>query len=125
MIKNLDAAIKLVKDYRAVKKEDIEDVLGENEWDDPEEILRDVTGFGHKYSCPLCRGCNGECTLCIHSLDTEYFKLPKKDHEYPAPCIFHPTYDAICNAESVQQLLDALSARADYLETLIDKYDND
>ena len=78
----------------------------------------ELNGFGEIDKCSLCRAAPHRhnepiCEDCIHALEPQSTVAPY--------CIDHPTYGAIERAKTVDDLLEALAERADYLETLIKK----
>ena len=83
---------------------------------DPQERL---TGFGSKRTCTLCNAVlvddYPDCDLCIHRIT----RLIKGEYY----CTTHLTYKAIEGANEPKALKQAYHARADYLEGLINKYE--
>lgn len=122
-IKNLEAAKKLVNDYRSITIKKIHDTSSKlGECEDFSDVLYHITGFGGIESCCLCKyidvdGINRECPGCIHNLSG------KKYHCFP--CINHPSYHTLRLSENPEELLIAIQERADYLEELIKKAEND
>ena len=113
MITNIEEAIKLVKKYRSITKEDLDEELCKIAIDDDSyEALTNITGFGSRFSCPLCKAAENRCEDCIHSLCG--IVNPKR-----LPCTRHKTYDFIEHADTAKELFDAINKRADYLEKLI------
>lgn len=125
-INNLDAARRLVEKYRSITREELES----NACEDDEcwyEVLSKITGFGSLKKCYLCKECYkkeayGEascpdCTKCLYSWNT--------GGECCVPCINQDTYCAIHEAESLDELYEAIHNRADFIEDLIKEIEND
>jgi hypothetical protein len=73
-----------------------------------------LTRFG-TYQCTLCKSVAVDliwynCNKCIHGGRFEY------------ECLGHKTYDAIGEARTTRELLNAFRKRADYLEGLLNEY---
>lgn len=121
MVKNLEAAKELVELYRSITKEQLtetyEELIDEEDEVYYEDVLHHITGFGCVYSCHLCKPINGNCLYCIHGQELEYV--------IDCPCIYDETYENIADAESIEELYDAIQDRADYLESLIKELEND
>lgn len=121
MVKNLEAAKELVELYRSITIEQLEEMYNKlYEEDDEvffENILHEITGFGSVSSCHLCKPIGGYCQNCIHG--------QWEDCTANCPCIDNETYENIADAESIEELYDAIQDRADYLESLIKELEND
>lgn len=114
----IDAALKLADKYRSITLDELKELEKDNHDDLPYHVLKTITGFGYKKTCPICQSVNGECNNCIYS-----FKMPKRDDWYY--CIDDITYGNIYDSESYEELLEAINKRADYIEDLINKIKND
>lgn len=120
-INNLDAARRLVEKYRSITREELES----NACEDDEcwyEVLSKITGFGSLKKCYLCKECgymagDPDCSKCLYSWNT--------GGECCVPCINQDTYCAICEAESLDELYEAIHNRADFIEGLIKEIEND
>lgn len=113
----IDAALKLADKYRSITLEELEE-SEDNSRQFPYHTLETITGFGDTKTCPICQSINGECSNCIYS-----FKMPKRDDWYY--CVDSITYGNIYEAESYEELLEAINKRADYIEDLVNKIKND
>lgn len=58
----------------------------------------------------LCKPIGGRCPDCIHGQGV---------CTVASPCAFDETYENIIDAQSIEDLYDAIQDRADYLELLI------
>lgn len=110
-IENLDAAKELVKKYRSITIDDFNDVE-----DDVVLTLTKITGFGYIDKCSLCKAVDKECRYCLYSynMDVNYYY-----------CVNHSTYHDIRNSYSKEEIVKSIHARADYIELLINKIEND
>lgn len=126
-VKNLDAARRLVEKYRSITRKELEDNACED--DRCYEVLSKITGFGSLKNCCLCKECYKEetysetdhpdCTKCLYSWDSDC------DNKWGIPCIDQDTYCDIHNAESLDELYEAIQNRADFIENLIKEIEND
>lgn len=120
MVRNLEAAKELVELYRSITKEQLEEVYNKLWLEEDvvyfENILHEITGFGSSRTCHLCKPINGYCPDCIHG---------GKSCTAECPCVYDETYGNIEDSESIEDLYDAIQDRADYLESLIKKLEND
>lgn len=109
-VQNLQQAKELVIKYRSITAEDIEKCgkIGGG------KILQKLTGFGDYRMCTLCLSVDDICANCIHSISKEEY--------YGCPCATI-TYDNIRESMHIHSLLAAIAARANYLESLINKYE--
>lgn len=118
-IKNLKQAKELVKKYRNLTAGHLRASPGIFAY----EKLRSLSGFGDRTKCTLCRpvkeGPIIKCSECIYSRlqvlpyeETDTFCLNRASYE---------TYAAINNASSVEYLLEAVNARADFIEKLLNE----
>ena len=119
-VKNLEEAKALVEKYRDIVNNHEDYDLPDSGDLDYDGVLYQMTGFGKMQTCTLCKAVYDDCSVCIHSTA----KIPEKiikclDDKYLGGS---GTYDAIFNADDTDSFLDALNNRANYLETLINKY---
>lgn len=113
----IKAALELVDKYRSITLEDLEAYqIGEDE--DIWESLANITGFGYTDKCPICLSVNRECNQCIYS-----FRRTLRENWYY--CCDNYTSDDIYNANSYEELLDAIKNRADYIEDLVNRIKSD
>jgi len=82
-------------------------------------VLDDLTGFGNSRNCKLCIAVNVNCDSCIHN----HFNNSDYDYIDDNYCLFHHTYDDIRDAKTPKKLLKAYEARANYIETIINDYE--
>lgn len=126
-IKNLDAAKRLVEKYESITREELESNAREDEdlW---HNVLFRITGFGSLKKCCLCKECynedsnessNPNCTKCLYSWNTDSV------NSWSIPCVGQDTYRDICDAESLDELYEAIQNRADFIENLIKEIEND
>ena len=108
-VRNLEVAKELIKKYRSITKEDIAKVYTEN----PVTTLGKLTGFGKISTCALCKEGYKAENKCMHCL---YYDGSA------CACAYQTTFQDIQNAESVEDLYDAIQARADFIEEFIRKY---
>lgn len=120
-INNLDAARRLVEKYRSITREELESNACEDDkyW---YEVLSKITGFGSLKKCYLCKECgyiagDTDCSKCLYSWNTS--------GECCVPCTEQDTYRNICDAESLDELYEAIQNRADFIEALIKEIEND
>lgn len=120
-VDNLGAARRLVEKYRSITKEELESNACENDecW---YEVLSKITGFGSLKKCYLCKECgyiagDPDCSKCLHSWNNTDGSC--------VPCINQDTYCAIHEAESLDELYEAIQNRADFIEDLIKEIEND
>lgn len=137
---NIQEAKELVEKYRSITKEMLQPIWDDaakknaanKEEDDIEyiyadEILNKITGFSQRESCSLCKpvkhyGLNKLSSYCRGCIYAELL-----DNGNPNPWVTctdyesKETYKAVERASSIEQLLLAISNRADYLESLIPK----
>lgn len=108
---NLQEAKNLVKVYRSITKEEL---LEHYDDDEPKNTLTSITNFG-THSCHLCSSTPNAwntCKGCIYEV---------KYHDKFA-CL-DETYFRIVDASNIDELLEAIRKRADYLESIIKEYE--
>lgn len=123
-VENLGAAKKLVEKYRSLTLDDITSAIRmvpEDDIADGYSVMGLLTGFGSFSNCSLCSVFenpydDANCQKCIHSLGFTSFGN--------IPCTMHHTYSDISNAEDPEDIVLAIRARADYIESIIQKYEN-
>lgn len=114
----IKAALELVAKYRSITLEDLESQPIDDEWEDIWESLSKITGFGYKDRCPICLSVNNECNQCIYS----FRRALRENWNY---CCDNSTSEDIYDANSYEELLDAIKNRADYIEDLVNRIKSD
>lgn len=115
-VRNLKETKELIEKYRSITVSDI----NEANRNTPYYALSDLTGFGSIVNCILCKKVTNQttelvdCVYCIHN----------DDLFIGYPCVNNYSYQKLsqCNTVNVNELLDALKVRADYLEELLNKH---
>ena len=120
-VNNLDAARRLVEKYRSITKKDLKSNACKND-EYCYEVLSKITGFGSLKKCYLCKECgytagNPDCNKCLYSRNNTI--------RSGFPCIKQDTYCDIHDAESLDELYEAIQNRADFIEDLIEEIEND
>lgn len=116
MAKNIKEAKELVNTYRSITIEQLNTVYLDNNIRYLPAILTKITRFG-TYCCTLCTPIDANCIKCIHT--------PIYDNLLKSPCMEHHTYQRINNAETIEELYNAIQERANYLEELIKEVEKD
>lgn len=86
-----------------------------------EMFFKKSQGSGGLSKCSLCTAIVEDniqysaCLYCIH----------RNFRDFAAPCVYHETYEAIEKSKNLDELMEAIRNRADYLEELIEKVKND
>lgn len=118
-IRNSEAAERLVKKYRSITREELAKVYAsicEEESNEMRDVLQEITGsFKMFLVYSYCRGQYSACPYCIY----------RNFRDFAAPCVYHETYEAIEKSKNLDELMEAIRNRADYLEELIEKVKND
>lgn len=126
---NIKAAKNLLNTYKEITKEQLEKVWSklEEEFEDQciygEDVMSEITGFGCTGTCILCKEdkklqknvLDDPCDHCVYRLDPKGLE--------GMYCINH-TYKQISNAKNVDELFKALQERINYLEGIINLYEN-
>ena len=126
---NVKAFKELIIKYRSITKEDIYKITDGYCLASLRTIiiLNKLTGFSNSDKCILCinaREIEGEstffysfCQYCLHCKDTNDNML----------CINHETYNNLSSKyfTTVEDLLLLISQRADYLESIVNKYESE
>lgn len=114
---NTEAFIKLIDKYKSITKEQLEQIhnrlIEDEEISNVYEVLTEITGFGDIYRCSLCQSTQKNCNLCLYSV------LKPVDNMYA--CL-GGTYDAIANAETIDELYDAIQNRISFMQYVLKKY---
>jgi cystathionine beta-lyase family protein involved in aluminum resistance len=114
---NTEAFIKLIDKYKSITKEQLEQtynqLMEDEETLNMSEVLTEITGFGSIYHCSLCQAAKKNCNLCLYSV------LKPVDDMYA--CL-GGTYDAIENAETIDELYDAIQNRISFMQYVLKKY---
>jgi len=85
-------------------------------------ILEDITGFGSLSSCKLCTAVKAisinkvHCNKCMWKIKTNNVCTDNVNAD---------TYYAIAKAETLEDLLDAIQKRADYMRNVIDWFEEE
>jgi len=112
--KNIEQAKELVNRYRAVTEEEILSLM--DNIHDSGSCVEDLSGFGSQASCTLCLTVGAahpgdiNCNDCIYQGDTKCFRGPN-----------NPTYVAILESETADELIKAFRDRANHIESIIAK----
>lgn len=112
-MQNLEYAKKLLKTYKEVTLEQIEE-LGLNGYTDGHSVMHELTGFGQVSSCILCQTCVS-CKECIYSIDAPYYLYNSGYF-----CV-EDTYHKLRNAKTTHDIYYALQDRIKFLEYIIQK----
>lgn len=117
MYTNIEAAKQLIKKYRSMSVEELEESF--EYYSFGEEVMKNITGFGSQSTCILCRHVDRDSrheTICSNCIWHSLFPVAE---EYP--CTEHETYEHIEYAEDAVELEQALVDRAKLLEKAIYK----
>ena len=108
---NIDAAKMLVKSYRKITEDEVNDLIrvGIKLHDVPDNLL----GVGDTARCTLCQSAE-RCKDCIY-----------RGPNACATGMNEETYYAMFEAESVTELIDAFKARANHIENIINKFEEE
>jgi hypothetical protein len=115
---NLKEFKELILKYESITLEELKDIESEKNLEEelPSFTLSSITGFG-TYECTLCTKAKEnrpDCKNCIWEIKTGVKCIDT---------INHNTYDRIFNAETFEDLLDAIQKRADYMRNVIDWFE--
>ena len=131
-VKHLNAVRKLIKRYNSISLEEIKEQwpsirrtqFGDypNDFFHGKAVAHSLTGFGSSADCTLCISVHQDCNSCIHNMNYAPIYNPH------AGCVdnatsCHTMY-AIEDAKNANQLLKAFKARANYLQKILDEYQN-
>lgn len=112
-VKNLSEFKALIERYESITLEEIEK-KSEHTMSGRSIITSDVrerlTGFGYKKTCSLCKGCYYDCNGCIYSIDDHAMNCIKGNNK--------STYDAIEEATTPSELLEAFRNRAKHMRSI-------
>lgn len=104
----------LIDRYRSIT---IEELRGNNSGIEnieiAEDIMMNITGFGIDWVCPLCQYFNNHCFKCYGSIAGCGYG----EHE--------ASYRAIAAAKTIEELYQAINARADHIEEWIEKFEEE
>ena len=134
---NIDASKELVKLYRSITYEQVQSHISLLQINYPalsedyfiQTVIRQLTGFGTTH-CSLCvsadklrledlNGSVNKCHHCIYCNNNNHVTYTFCKYDY------YNTYESIENAKSIEELITAINKRADLLESLINKIEND
>ena len=124
---NIISAKNLLNQYKAITLSDLqerkEQLSPNGKYSNCLAILESFTGFGSINSCQLCRAAKNLaknwtepkvfCQYCIY-----------KDNHFDDYYCVDITYSAICNAETVEELYNAVQARIKVLSKAIRDYED-
>jgi hypothetical protein len=134
---NIDAAKELVKLYRSITYEQVQSHISLLQINYPalsednciQIVILQLTGFGTS-SCLLCvsadklrledlNGSVNKCHHCIYCNNNNLVTYTFCKYDY------YNTYESIENAKSIEELITAINKRANLIESLIKKLEND
>ena len=134
---NIDAAKELVKLYRSITYEQVQSHISLLQINYPalsedfciQSAIQQLTGFGTS-SCLLCvsaeklrledlNGSFNKCHYCIYSNNNNRVNYTFCKYDY------YNTYGRIEIAKSIEELIIAINKRANLIESLIKKLEND
>lgn len=114
---NTEAFIKLIDKYKSITKEQLQEnynqLMEDEAISNVYEVLSEITGFGSTYDCSLCTAVQRNCNLCLYSI------LKPVDNTFA--CL-GKTYNAIEEAETIDELYDAIQNRISFMEYVLKKY---
>ena len=135
-MKNEKEFLELIEFYKRIDKDWLDEVAQEHEHEFEEDwaeaIMTDITGFGVRGSCTLCKAVKLpvsekeylldirerhklECSICAYRVITGslcYYGVNKK------------TYNAIIEARTIENLEIAVHAREKHMEDIYTKFKN-
>ena len=111
-MKNIEAAKKLLKEYKSITLEQLEQKYKRYPNNKGKFIMQTFTGFGTIF-CTLCKSVNGNCSNCIYSFKNEKPSLQCMDI----------IYKEIEKASSAEELYNAIQKRISYLTHIIEWYE--
>ena len=104
---NLPEFKALIKRYKSITLEEIENI-----WVvDVAYTAYKLTGFGSSNTCTLCIAAKDNCDKCVYRHKHTYARCNTHDN--------HLSYDAIYNARTPQELLNAFRERAKRMEEIL------
>lgn len=117
-ISNLKEAEKLVEKYRSLTLDTLQWKASKMPHDRMHSVLYEYTGFGVPRTCTLCNWVGPESPPLITSVCPKcIYKVCTRDR-CKTGCN-KPTYDMIIYATTPKELYDAINARADHLEKIV------
>jgi hypothetical protein len=137
---NLESAKHLLEIYRNLTLQEIEDEFREfesyhNILNSSERIgdtiMNNITGFGCPNDCMLCSSASFlagstkyevKCNYCIYHICGSHYD--PENNPYSLCCI-NESYNEICDTRDPESLFIAVKNRADFLESVIKKIEND
>ena len=120
MYTNIEAAKKLVKTYRNLSIDELEEKF--ERYDDGSEVMNSITGFGRIDSCSLCDAVRlskfekQKCEDCVWTVEKG---VATPGEAYPCCSHYNESYNNIDDAHNAYDLKEALLVRADLLERVI------
>jgi len=130
-IRNIKETKALIKRYNSITLDEIKDIndakllefrksKSRSRYTSNFKIKAEIlTGFGRSDTCPLCISVMHDCMQCIHHIAPRR----KTDYDNAPSCLLDNSFHMIDEAKSNKDLLKAFKARAIYLQTLVDKYE--
>lgn len=120
---NVIAFIKLIVKYKSITTKEIVNGRGYG----LQAVLNNLTGFGSKRTCTLCKEVKEQCSMCIYS----YFAEPKEGTPYCNDGTMKPSYQQILKSRTALSIVRAVHRRAkrmhiillDYLANNVDDVD--
>lgn len=111
-MKNLEAAKKLLEEYKSITLEQLEQEYKSFFGHRGKFIMFTFTDFGTT-SCILCKSVNSNCSDCIYSFRSDVKRLPCMDI----------IYKEMEKASSAKELFNAIQKRISYLSHIIQWYE--
>lgn len=120
----MEALLKLIEKYKGISLEQLKGLFNE-ENTSGDDVMRLVTGFGDTLSCSICedarqkayKGQRYNCEYCI------YRKLFPNTNPNSLYCI-NESYYRISEADTAEELYEAIQERIRVLEQAIKDYEN-
>lgn len=118
MAKNVEAFKALIAKYKSITLEQLHEVQDKLQIKDSEylglDTMRELTGFGAKRSCTLCRDVL-TCQSCVYTDVISSWEFG---------CTVDITYDEIEQASTCKELYDAIQERIIYMEEILRQYES-
>lgn len=111
-MKNLEAAKKLLEEYKSITLEQLKYLYKEFSIQRGKTVMSGLTAFSTT-DCPLCKAANNMCTRCIYSFRLDTQRLPCMDI----------IYKEMEKASSAEELFNAIQKRISYLSHIIQWYE--
>ena len=116
-MKNLKEAKELLERYKNITLEELEQkykmfALKRFCFKEGKRVMHSITRFGSSH-CMLCIGVNSDCSNCIYSFR----------NEQPVLSCMDIIYEEMENADSAEELFNAIQKRISYLTHVIEWYE--